>query len=430
MALWIKEDLRAGTGSANLDFNERIKKLRANGEKVHHLGFGQCPFPVPDEAIEELQKNAWRSTYAPMNGIIELRESIVNYHKKFDDVNHFDAEDVICAPGSKELIYLTLNALETTVIILTPAWPTYLPQARLANKKILLVERKAEDLWKLRADILEDTLKKNPVEPKSIMIFTNPDNPTGCVYTEKEMKEISDVCRKHDIIILSDEIYAQCSFNGYRNISITKFYPEGSILTSGIAKWCGGGGWRLGYMMVPKELRPLYLALMREAGQTYATVSEPIQWASVKLFEFGPRIQNYSAHFCRVLQEVSQFSYNELIKVGVTVHPATSGFYLFPNFELCREKLSQKGIKTGGEFCDYLFEHHRVAMMPGGPSFLRPTEEFTTRLCYVDFDGAAAIKASEKISLNTKLPENFVEEHVHRMYEGIKELCKFVLEHK
>ena len=88
------------------------------------------------------------------------------------------SKDVICAPGSKELIYLTLNALETTVIILTPAWPTYLPQARLANKKILLVERKAEDLWKLRADILEDTLKKNPVEPKSIMIFTNPDNPS------------------------------------------------------------------------------------------------------------------------------------------------------------------------------------------------------------------------------------------------------------
>lgn len=125
---WIKEDLRAGTGSANLDFNEKIKKLRASGEKIHHLGFGQCPFPVPLDAVAELQKHAWRSTYAPMNGIPQLRESIVQFHKRFDGVTIYNESDVICGPGSKELIYLTLNALETTVIILKPAWPTYLPQ--------------------------------------------------------------------------------------------------------------------------------------------------------------------------------------------------------------------------------------------------------------------------------------------------------------
>ena len=70
--------MRSGTGSANLDFNEKIKKLRANGEKIHHLGFGQCPFPVPVEAVEELKKHAWRSTYAPMNGIPKLRIGIFN----------------------------------------------------------------------------------------------------------------------------------------------------------------------------------------------------------------------------------------------------------------------------------------------------------------------------------------------------------------
>ena len=87
----------------------------------------------------------------------------------------------------------------------------------------------------------------------------------------------SAVCRKKDLIILSDEIYARCFTNGGSNLSIAKFYPEGTLVCSGIAKWCGGGGWRVGYVMFPKELRPLYDAVIREGGQTYATVAEPIQ---------------------------------------------------------------------------------------------------------------------------------------------------------
>lgn len=91
------------------------------------------------------------------------------------------------------------------------------------------------------------------------------------------MALFSQVCRKHQLIVLSDEIYAICGFNGHKNISMTNYYPEGSILCSGISKWCGGGGWRLGYMMFPKELNALLQAIIRAAGQTYATVSEPIQ---------------------------------------------------------------------------------------------------------------------------------------------------------
>jgi aspartate aminotransferase len=215
---WIKEDLRSGTGSANLDFNHKIKQLRAQGEKIYHLGFGQCPFPVPDEAIQELQTHAHRSTYTPMAGIPELKRSILEFHKRFDGVTTYDVDRIICGPGSKELIYQTLNALETTVVILKPAWPTYMPQTRLANKKVIQVDRKFENAWRLTADDLEKALKDNSVPPKSIMILTNPDNPTGCVYSPEDLQSISEVCRKFDLIVLSDEIYAQCCFDGHRNL--------------------------------------------------------------------------------------------------------------------------------------------------------------------------------------------------------------------
>jgi len=111
---------------------------------------------------------------------------------------------------------------------------------------------------------------------------------------------------------------------------------------------------------------------------------------------------------------------------GVDVLPSGAGFYLFPNFEICRAKLAEKGVKTGQDFCDLLFEEQRIALMPGGPSFLRPMEELSTRLCYIDFDGGAAIKSSEEIGLEKDLPENFVETSVPTMYAAIQKLCTFV----
>jgi len=423
---WIKADLAAGAGASNLTFNEKIKALRAQGETIHHLGFGQCPFPLPKLAVEECQKHAWRSTYAPIQGIKPLREEIIKFHQKIDGIDHFSESDVICAPGSKELIYLTMNTLTTKVILLNPAWPSYKPQAVMANKDPVIIERTKENNWKLTAAQLDETLVKNPVPPKSLLVFTNPDNPTGCVYNEDELKALSEVCRKHDLIVLSDEIYGICGFNNHKNISFSKFYKEGTIVCSGISKWCGGGGWRLGYMIVPKELNHLLQALVRAGGQTYATVSEPIQWATIKLMEFGPEIQAYNAHFRRILGAVANYTYKSLKDAGVDVLPSGAGFYLFPNFEVCRAKLAEKGVKTGQDFCDLLFEEQRIALMPGGPSFLRPMEELSTRLCYIDFDGGAAIKSSEAIGLEKDLPENFVETSVPTMYAAIQKLCTFV----
>ena len=100
--------------------------------------------------------------------------------------------------------------------------------------------------------------------------------------------------------------------------------------------------------------------------------SKPIQWASIKLYEFGPSIEDYNFHFCRVLGAVEKFCYQKLKSVGVDVLPSTSGFYLFPNFELCRKKLEKKNIKNGQDFCDLLFEEKRVAVNQRKSFFILP----------------------------------------------------------
>jgi len=426
---WLRNSILT-SGASNLIFNEKIKRLRAEGETIHHLGFGQCPFPIPDAAIAECQRQSWKSTYCPTNGIVELRQSIVNFHKKVDGIHHFDESDVIVGPGSKELIYLTMNALEGYVILLSPAWPSYLPQAKLASKKTLIIHRTIENKWKLTAEQLSQELAKNPVPKKSLLIFTNPDNPTGAVYTEEELKKLASVCKEHDLIVLSDEIYGLVKFNNENNISIAKYYPEATLLVSGISKWCGGGGWRMGYVFYPKELKPLYSAVMSCAGQTYATVAEPIQWACVKLFDFTPDIVDYNRHCRRILAAVAKFAFEELNKCGVKVTPASATFYLFPNFECCRQKLLDAGKHTGQDFCDMLFDEQKVALMPGGPSFLRPIDELTTRLCFNDFNGKDALVASKAIGLDKELPTDFVKLHASTMHNAIQKLVVFVNKYK
>ncbi|CAG5109822.1 Oidioi.mRNA.OKI2018_I69.chr2.g4305.t1.cds [Oikopleura dioica] len=105
---------------------------------------------------------------------------------------------------------------------------------------------------------------------------------------------------------------------------------------------------------------------------------------------------------------------------------ASAAFYLFPDFEICRAKLLEKSCKTGQDMCDLLFEEEKVALMPGGSTFLRPEEELTSRLCYIDFNGGDAMKASEKIGLEKSLPEDFVEKEVKTMFDAIQKLCNFV----
>ena len=134
----------------------------------------------------------------------------------------------------------------------------------------------------------------------------------------------------------------------------------------------------MGYILYPKELRLLYNAVMSCAGQTYATVAEPIQvnslqfvvyyyyynfqWACVKLFDFGPDILEYNKHCRRILTTVAKYAHEELVNCDVIVKPAFATFYLFPNFECCRQKLKRKGIITGQEFCDLLFDEKKVAV--------------------------------------------------------------------
>lgn len=423
----IRSDLSGYTPAANLILNEKINELIASGKTVYHLAFGQSPFPIMESARVSLAHNADKTAYLPVAGILELRKSICVFHREFDGLG-VEPENIIVGPGSKELIFLLLSVFNGDVFLLSPTWITFGPQARLAGHKPIVINTEYRHGWRVTSDTLDRALDKSSARNK-ILVLVNPDNPTGTVYTEDHCKELVGVLRKHKVIVLSDEIYGRLNYSG-KHCSLAKFYPEGTVVSSGLSKWASAGGWRVGYHIYPPALRCLLDAVKTAASHTYSCVAAPMQYAAVSYLSVSEETKLYMSHLQRIMAAVANYSYHHLTEVGVKAVKPCGGFYMFPDFEVIRCALAKRGITTAQQMCDAIFEEVSVALMPGGPSFLRPVEELTVRLCFVNFDGSAALEASEAVGLDNPLPSGFVDKHCELTTAGIQALKKWVLTQK
>lgn len=424
----VRPDLNEYAPASNLTvLNQKVKELMAAGKPVYHLAFGQSPFPVMESARLALVQNADKNAYLPVAGTSELRNAICEFHREFDDLD-VQPENIIVGPGSKELIFLLLDLFNGDVFVLSPTWTTFKPQTRLSRHDAIVITTEYRHDWRVSPDILDRALGQSTAKNK-LIILVNPDNPTGTVYTEEHWKELVDVLRKHNAIVLSDEIYGRLHFSGTHS-SLAKFYPEGTILSSGLSKWASAGGWRVGYHIYPTELKPLLDAVRSAASHTYSCAAAPMQYAAVTYLSASEESKAYMSHLRRILAAVADYSYQHLTEVGVKAVKPQGGFYMFPDFEVIRCALANRGITTAQQMCDAIFEEISVTLMPGGPTFLRPVEELTVRLCFVNFDGSVALKASEAIGLDNPLPSSFVEKHCALTAGGIQVLKQWILSQK
>jgi aspartate aminotransferase len=252
------------------------------------------------------------------------------------------------------------------------------------------------------------------------MILNYPGNPDGVTFSEENLKEIAALAREHEILILSDEIYGQLHHAG-QHISIGRFYPEGTILSSGLSKWCGAGGWRLGTFTFPQDLAWLADKIGVVASETYTSVSAPIQFAAVRAFRGGTEIEEYLWHARKILANLGKECAASLRAGGVRVHDPVGGFYFFLDFSNHAEKLHSRGIHSSKEFCLRLLDETGVALLHGS-AFGRPENEFAARMAYVDFDGARALAAARTIHLYDPLPAHFIRNYCQRVIEGVSKL--------
>lgn len=411
--------------SPTLRINQHCKELAAQGKHIYKLGLGQSPFPVPEPVVNALRLYAPQKDYLHVQGLPELRQAVAAFHRKKDNVNVLP-ENVIIGPGSKELLFLLQMVFNGEVIIPSPSWVSYLPQAKIIGNTIHVLHTAPENHWRLLPSQLDDFCASTTINAGNpyLLILNYPGNPDGITYGTESIEAIAATCRKNNIYILSDEIYGQLHHEG-NHVSIAKYYPEGTIISSGLSKWCGAGGWRLGTFSFPPELHWLMEAMAAVASETYTSVSAPIQYAAIQAFECGAEIESYLWHVRKILALLGKQTATLLKEGNILVNDPTGGFYLFLDFTPLQKKLNQKGITTGADLCDRLLEECGVAILPGA-DFNRPAEELSARLSYVDFDGAKALGASYTIPLHEQLPDDFTTKYCSNVIEAAHKICEWV----
>ena len=410
--------------SATLSIQRRYQELQCSGVHVFNFGLGQSPFPVPMPVVEALRLHAHEKSYLPVRGLASLREAVAAFHERTDGVATLP-ESVLVGPGSKELMFLLQVVFYGELLLPSPCWVSYGPQARILGKQIRLLPTHYEDRWHLSGEQFEQFLRAEGDDSRPrILVLNYPGNPEGLTYSAAELAEIADVARRYGVIILSDEIYGQIHHRG-EHVSIARFYPEGTIISSGLSKWCGAGGWRLGTMTFPPTLHWLLDAMACVASETYSAVSAPIQFAAVNAFTGGIQIERYLQHSRRILAGLGKRAYSILHAAGIRVHPPEGAFYLLLDFEPFREELRQRGVKDGWTLCERLLVEASVAVLPGAV-FERPQNELTARLAYINFAGGAALAASETVPLDKKLSEEYFEKQCPDTLKGCSRIVEWL----
>jgi aspartate/methionine/tyrosine aminotransferase len=204
--------------------------------------------------------------------------------------------------------------------------------------------------------------------------------------------ELAEICRAHQVVVISDEIYAMIDFTDKPHTSMAHHFPEGTIVTAGLSKSFAAGGYRLGLMMVPEELSLIMAALKSVVSETFSSVSAPIQYAALEAYGNFEAVRPFIKKTCEIYRFTGDYMHKRFTGMGLNCPKPEGSFYLFPDFDRFKENLREKGILTGIGLCDILLEQARISVLPGSDFYL-PATSLGVRAAFVDYDGEAVLKA-------------------------------------
>ncbi|CAI5729314.1 unnamed protein product [Peronospora destructor] len=425
--------LCTAAGSA---LDELSNEMIREGNSIYKLGLGQSPFPIPQCIIDELRANSHQRDYLPVAGSPELCADIAAWGTDRLHINYL-RDDVLVGPGTKELLFVLQTVYYGDLLLPNPSCTSYAPQAAIAGRNMMWLPTHAEDHFVLRPEVLEAHCAKDPDAPR-ILILNSPSNPTGCAYQADELEALAKVARKYRVLVVSDEIYSELHHSG-THFSLSKYYPEGTIVSGGLSKWCGAGGWRMGFWLAngllaewfwlfPPSMDWLRSSMLVMASETYTSVASPIQYAARRAFVLGcVELASYKRKCQKTLQLVGRWFAYQLQKMDVEVQVPEAGFYLFPCFRRHRKALALRGIGTDEQLWAQLLQETGVAILPGS-AFGRAPEELFARLAVVDFKGDLALYLIESMQDNPSLEaiEGFIQSVCPNLDIAMRKLAAWI----
>ena len=366
--------------SATLAMSQKSSEMKAQGIDVINLSVGEPDFNTPDHIKDAAKKAVDNnfSKYSPVPGYMELRKAIVDKLKKENGLAYTTSE-ILVSNGAKQSVCNTIMALVNPgdeVIIPAPYWVSYPQMVKLAGGEPVIVDTGFEQNFKMTADQLEAA-----ISPKTkMLILCSPSNPTGSVYTEAELEELSKVIRRHDtLFVLADEIYEHINYVG-KHHSIAQFdgMKDHSIIVNGVSKAYAMTGWRIGYIAAPEWIVKGCNKLQGQYTSGPCSVSQ-------KAAEFAYISSQECVEQMRMAFERRRNLIVELANdiPGLEVNVPQGAFYLFPKCSSFFGKSDgETTIKTSTDFAMYLLEKAHVATV-GGDAFGDP---YCFRMSYATSD--------------------------------------------
>ena len=343
-------------------------------DDVIGLTVGQPDFVTPwhirEAGITSLEHG--KTYYTSNAGTIQLREAISNYLVRRFDMPRYDPKnEIVVTVGGSEAIDVAMRSLLTPgdeVVIPNPAFVCYDPLVRMTGATPVIVDTLLEDRFKLTPDAL-----RAAITPRTkLVVLPFPNNPTGAIMTREELEGIAEVLRDTNIVVLSDEIYAELTF-GRRHVSIASLdgMRERTIVASGFSKAYAMTGWRLGYLCAPAPLTAQMLKLHQYAIMCAPTTAQ---------FAATEAMNNGDADVIEMAEEYDrrrQYIYEGLKSIGIDTFEPEGAFYIWPN-------IGKFGMSSE-EFCKRLLEEQKCAIVPGtafgpcGEGFARISYAYSVR---------------------------------------------------
>lgn len=330
------------------------------------LGVGEPDFETPwhivDEGIYSLEKG--KTFYTSNSGLMELRQELTRWYGQKYNVNYAPDKECLITVGGSEGIDLALRALINSgdeVIIPEPCYVSYVPCTALAGGVPVTIDLKNENQFKLTAGELEAAI----TEKTKVLILSFPNNPTGAVMTREDLLPIAELCKKHDIYVISDEIYSELTYSeqGHFSIGALPGMKERTIIINGFSKAYAMTGWRLGYALAPEKVAGLMTKIHQFCIMCAPTTS---QYAAIEAVKNGDKD---IAVMKKSYDERRRFLFKRLNDMGMPAFEPMGAFYIFPS-------IKRTGLSSD-DFATRLLMEEKLAVVPGnafgtsGEGFIR-----------------------------------------------------------
>jgi aspartate aminotransferase len=348
------------TPSSTLAISAMAAELKKQGHDIIGLGVGEPDFNTPDYIIEAAKQamDDGKTKYTASGGISELKQAIANKFKKDNDLE-YSINEIVVTTGAKQGLYALFQVILNQgdeVIVPAPYWVSYPEQIKLAGGKPVIVETSEENEFKITPEALENAITNQT----KALVINSPSNPTGLMYSKDELAALGEVCLKHNILIVSDEIYETLIYTADKHVSIAQIseaLKAQTIVINGVSKSYAMTGWRIGYAAGPEEI---IKAMASHASQSTSNPMSIAQYAALAAYETeSDSIHEMNLIFSKRLE----LFYNLIRDIpGITCIKPKGAFYLFPNV---KEAAENGGYASVDDWVSALLEEEKVAIVPG-----------------------------------------------------------------